>query len=57
MNKVFLLLMIRRVRLNNEPLNEIVMPGMKPRTVTIEIDLVGHVIEGPDTVALTAIET
>ncbi len=53
-NEIFLFSMIRRVWLNHEALSEIVGAGTKSSAVPIEIDLVRHVVKGPDAVTLTA---
>ena len=53
-NEILLFSMIRRVWLNHEALSEIVGAGTKSSAVPIEIDLVRHVVKGPDAVTLTA---
>src|SRR5438477_8508754 len=55
-NKILLFGMIGRVWLNNETLSEIMGAGTKTGAVLIEIEFVGHVIERPDAMTLTAIE-
>lgn len=56
-DEFFLVAVIARVRLDDEALAKVAMSGPKDRALTIKIDLVGHVIEGPDAVALRAIQT
>ena len=55
-DEIFLFVMIRRVWLNDETLSKIVSAGTETGAMPIEIDLVRHVIEGPDAVTLAAIE-
>ncbi len=55
-NEILLLAVILRVRLNNETLRKIMLPGTKPGALPIKIDFVRHVIESPNAVALAAIE-
>ena len=54
--EIFLFAVIGRVWLNDETLSEIVMTRAKVRPLSIEIDFIGHVVEGPNAVALAAIE-
>src|ERR1043166_2642110 len=56
-DEILLFLVVALVRLDNEALAKVDMSGPKDRALTIKIDLVGHVIEGPDAVALRAIQT
>src|SRR5436305_14459128 len=53
-DEILLFAMIRRVWLNNETLGEIVSAGTETGPMPIKIDLVRHIIEGPDAVTLTA---
>jgi len=53
-DEILLFSMIRRVWLNYEALSEIVSAGTESGAVPIEIDLVRHVVKGPDAVTLTA---
>jgi hypothetical protein len=53
-NEILLFSVIRCVRLNDEALREIASTGTKNTAVPIEIDLVRHVVESPDAVALPA---
>ena len=53
-DEILLFAMIRRVWLNDETLAEIVRSRAKTGAMPIEIDLVLHVIEGPDAVTLAA---
>ena len=55
-NEIFLLGVICRIRLHDKPLHEIVFSGAKSRAMAIEIDLVRHVVESPDTVTLSTRE-
>ena len=55
-NKILLLAVILRIRLNNETLRQIMLPGTEAGALPIEIDFVRHVIESPNAVALAAIE-
>ena len=56
-DKILLFAVIRCVWLNHETLFEVARPGPKAGAVPVEIDLVGHVIEGPDAMTLAAIES
>ncbi len=56
-DEFFLVAVIARVRLDDEALAKVDLSGPKDRALTIKIDLVGHVIEGPNAVALRAIQT
>src|SRR6266581_830476 len=53
-DELLLFRMVRRVWLNDEALDEIVSAGTESRAVAIKIDLVGHIVERPDAVTLTA---
>ena len=53
-DEILLFAVIRRVWLHDETLSEIVSARTETGAVPIEIDLVRHVVEGPDTVTLTA---
>src|SRR5437870_1026825 len=55
-DEILLFGMIRRLWLNDETLREIVRPRTKGTGMTIEINLIRHVVECPDAVALAAIE-
>src|SRR5215472_3981657 len=55
-NRLFLFAMIFGSWLNHESLLETSIAGPKSSTVAVEIDFVGHVVVGPDTVALTTIQ-
>jgi hypothetical protein len=54
--KILLFSVIWRTRLNHEALAEIFMARAKIRALPVKIDFVRHVIEGPDAVALSAIQ-
>ncbi len=53
-DEILLFAVIRRVWLHDETLSEIVSARAETGAVPIEIDLVRHVVEGPDAVTLTA---
>ena len=53
-NEVLLLRVIRRIGLDHEALGEIASTGTESSAVPIEIDLVCHVVESPNAVALPA---
>src|ERR1051326_9516032 len=55
-NEIFLFGVIRSVGLHHEPLREFARTGTKSSSVSIEIDLVRHVVESPDAVTLPASE-
>jgi hypothetical protein len=52
-DEILLFAVIRRVWLHDETLSEIVSARAETGAVPIKIDLVRHVVEGPDAVALT----
>src|SRR5437899_2969175 len=55
-NEILLLAVIFLIRLHNETLGQIVLPGTEAGALPIEIDFVRHVVESPNAVALAAIE-
>src|SRR6266704_3084609 len=55
-NEILLFVVTLPIRLHNETLGQIVLPGTEAGTLPIEIDFVRHVIESPNAVALAAIE-
>src|SRR5215468_3493728 len=52
-DEILLFAVIRRVWLHDETLSEFVSAGAETGAVPIEVDLVRHVVEGPDAVTLT----
>ena len=55
-NKIFLVTVIRRTWLYDETLSQIVLGWAEAGAVPIEIDLIRHVVKGPNAVALPASE-
>ena len=55
--EIFLFAVVGRVWLHDEALAKIIVTRAKVRPLSIEIDFVRHVVEGPDAVALAAIES
>ena len=55
-NEIFLLGMIGGVRLHDELLCEVIFARTKSAAMSVEIDLVCHVVESPDAVALATRE-
>ena len=54
-DEVFLFAVIWRTWLNHEALAELIMAWAKVCALAVKINFVGHVIEGPDAMALSAI--
>ena len=53
-DEVLLFTMIRRVRLNDETLRKIVSAGTETGAMAVELNLIRHVVEGPNAVTLAA---